>query len=72
MDATRRQFAENLREHRMRAGLTQEQLADACDLHLTAVSKLERCKRTPRLDTVVALSRALGLSSVCELLHGIG
>ncbi len=71
MHATRQQFADNLRRHRTRAGLTQEALADACDLHPTAVGKLERQERTPRLDTIVALSRALGLDSVCELVHGI-
>ncbi|MEA2141510.1 MAG: Helix-turn-helix domain [Solirubrobacteraceae bacterium] len=69
--ATRKQFAANLRDHRKRAGLTQEELAYACDLHPTAVGKLECRKRTPRLDTVVALSRALGLKSACELIEGI-
>jgi transcriptional regulator with XRE-family HTH domain len=68
----REQFAKNLRDHRTRAGLTQEELADACDLHPTAVGKLECRQRTPRLDTVVALSRALGLESVCELVRGVG
>jgi transcriptional regulator with XRE-family HTH domain len=71
MHATRKQFADNLRRHRTRAGLTQEALANACDLHPTAVGKLERQERTPRLDTIVALSRALGLKSVCELVRGI-
>jgi len=69
--STREQFAKNLRDHRKRVGLTQEQPADACDLHPTAVGKLETRKRTPRLDTVTALSRALGLESVCELVEGI-
>jgi transcriptional regulator with XRE-family HTH domain len=71
MNPTREQFAENLRKHRERVGLTQEALADKCDLHPTAVGKLERQERTPRLDTVAALSRALGLESVCELVEGI-
>jgi transcriptional regulator with XRE-family HTH domain len=66
------QFAENLRHHRKRVGLTQEALADACDLHPTAIGKLERQERTPRLDTIVALSRALGFTSVCELVRGVG
>ena len=48
--STREQFAKNLRDHRKRVGLTQEQLADACDLHPTAVGKLETRQRTPRLD----------------------
>jgi transcriptional regulator with XRE-family HTH domain len=68
---TREVFAKNLRHHRKRVGLTQEALAEACDLHPTAVGKLERRKRTPRLDTVVVLSRALQLRSPCELLEGL-
>ena len=72
MDPNRQQLAANLRRHRKRLGLTQEQLADACDLHPTAIGLLERRKRSPRLDTLVALSRALQLDSVCELVEGIG
>ena len=68
----RRQFAENLRNHRERLGLSQEELADICDLHRTEISLLERCKRSPRLETIVVLARALGLVSVGELLEGIG
>jgi transcriptional regulator with XRE-family HTH domain len=71
VESTRDQFAANLRRHRKRAGLTQEALAEICDLHRTEVGLLERRKRTPRLDTVVILSRGLGLSSPCELLEGI-
>jgi transcriptional regulator with XRE-family HTH domain len=71
-DTTREQLAANLRHHRKRLGLTQEALADVCGLHPTAIGLLERRKRSPRLDTLVALSRALGLESVCELVEGIG
>jgi transcriptional regulator with XRE-family HTH domain len=68
----RRQFAANLREQRQRAGLSQEELAEACDLHRTEISLLERCKRSPRLETIVILSRGLQLGSPGELLEGIG
>jgi transcriptional regulator with XRE-family HTH domain len=68
----RQQFAENLRSHRERLSLSQEELADICDLHRTEISLLERCKRSPRLETIVVLARALGLSSAGELLTGIG
>jgi transcriptional regulator with XRE-family HTH domain len=71
-ESVRRQFAENLRGHRERLNLSQEELADICDLHRTEISLLERCKRSPRLETIVVLARALGLSSVGELLTGIG
>ncbi len=65
-------FAENLRRHRELAGLTQMQLANASDLHPDEVGKLERQERTPRLDTIVALSRALGMETVGELVDGVG
>jgi len=71
MEAVRKQFATNLRRARARAGLSQEALADACDLHRTEISLLERCKRSPRLETIVILSRGLDLRSAGELLDGI-
>ena len=72
MEPVRKQFAANLRSQRERAGLSQEALADACNLHRTEISLLERCKRSPRLETIVILSRGLGLASAGELLEGIG
>lgn len=72
VDPVREQFAANLRRHRNRVGLSQEALADVCDLHRTEISLLERCKRSPRLETIVILSRGLELSSPAELLEGIG
>jgi transcriptional regulator with XRE-family HTH domain len=71
MEVVREQFAANLRRHRTRVGLSQEALADVCDLHRTEISLLERCKRSPRLETIVILSRGLDLSSPSELLEGI-
>jgi transcriptional regulator with XRE-family HTH domain len=71
VEPVRKQFAANLRGHRQRAGLSQEALAEACDLHRTEISLLERCKRSPRLETLVILARGLGLSSPGELLDGI-
>jgi transcriptional regulator with XRE-family HTH domain len=71
MDSVREQFAANLRRHRTRMGLSQEALADVCDLHRTEISLLERCKRSPRLETIVILSRGLELASPAELLEGI-
>ena len=71
MEPVRKQFAINLRHHRDRVGLSQESLAAICDLHRTEISLLERCKRSPRLETIVILARGLGLSSPGELLKGI-
>ena len=71
MESVREQFATNLRRHRTRVGLSQEALADVCDLHRTEISLLERCKRSPRLETLVILSRGLELPELSELLKGI-
>ena len=71
VEQIRKQFAENLRTARAKSGLSQEALAEACDLHRTDISRLERCKRSPRLETVVILARGLGLASPGELLKGI-
>lgn len=70
-DGLRKQFAENLRQQRQRVGISQEALAAACNLHRTEISLLERCKRSPRLETIVVLARALGLDSPADLLDGI-
>jgi len=69
--SSREKFAENLRRHREASGLSQEALANACQLHRTEISLLERSKRSPRLETIVILARGLGLSSSAELLAGI-
>ena len=71
MESARKQFALNLRNHRERVGLSQEALADICNLHRTEISLLERCKRSPRLETIVILARGLELASAGELLEGI-
>jgi transcriptional regulator with XRE-family HTH domain len=70
MEPARTQFAANLRKQRLRADLSQEALADACDLHRTEISLLERRKRSPRLETIVILARGLGISA-SELLEGV-
>lgn len=64
-------FAKNLRDRRKQLGLSQEALAGLCGLDRTEISLLECSKRSPRLDTVVILARALKLGSVAELLDGI-
>jgi transcriptional regulator with XRE-family HTH domain len=71
MTSVREQFAANLRQAREKAGISQEALADECDLHRTEISLLERCKRSPRLETIVILARGLELSSPGELLAGM-
>lgn len=64
------QFAVNLRAQRLRIGLSQEALGEACSLHRTEISLLERAGREPRLGTIVRLARALGVAPG-ELLAGV-
>lgn len=59
-----------MRRLRLRAGLSQEELADAAGLHPTEVSRLERGVREPRLGTIVRMARALGVKPEA-LLAGI-
>ena len=63
-------FAENLRRHRLDAGLSQEGLARVCRLHRTEISLLERGAREPRLSTIVRLADALGVPPAV-LLDGV-
>jgi transcriptional regulator with XRE-family HTH domain len=70
--AARAQFALNLRTRREELGFSQEVLAQMCDLDRTTISLLERSKRSPMLDTIVAVAHALELDSPAELLDGIG
>lgn len=52
-------FAANLRQARVKAGISQEELGYRCDLHRTEISLLERAGREPRLGTIVKLAGAL-------------
>jgi len=71
VDIVREQLGSNLRRYRRDAGLSQERLAELCDLHRTEIGLLERGERSPRLETLVTLARGLELSSPCDLLEGI-
>ncbi len=61
-------FAANLRQARLKAGISQEVLGDLCDLHRTEISLLERAGREPRLSTIVKLAGALEIepAALCE------
>src|ERR687886_804407 len=55
-------FGDVLRQLRLEAGLTQEELAERAGLSTRGLSDLERgLRRTPRLGTVRLLAEALGL-----------
>lgn len=60
-------LAENVRAFRKANGLSQEALADACELHRTYIGSVEREERNVSLSTLEVLASALGIS-VPELL----
>lgn len=54
-------LAQNLKELRTSAGLSQEELADRAGLHRTYVSSIEREQRNVTLENIFALAEALGV-----------
>jgi transcriptional regulator with XRE-family HTH domain len=63
-------FAANTRRLREAAGLSQEALAFRADVHRTQVSMIEGGHRSPRLDTLIKLAGALGVTPN-DLVSGI-
>lgn len=55
-------FGQVLRAHRERKGWSQMSLAAEAGLHLNAIGGLERGERSPTLQTLFLISRALGVS----------
>jgi transcriptional regulator with XRE-family HTH domain len=51
--------ASTLKWLRERAGLTQQQLADAAGIHRVTIAKLESSTARPGIDVVEALAKAL-------------
>lgn len=65
-----KRFGETLREHRQRAGLSQEKLAAKAGIDRTYVGGAERGERNVALVNIVRLAEALGVSP-SELLQSI-
>jgi transcriptional regulator with XRE-family HTH domain len=53
----------NLRRARVRAGMTQEEVANRSGVHATEVSRIEGGKRDPQVSTVQKLAEAVGLNA---------
>ncbi|HEY7723955.1 MAG TPA: helix-turn-helix transcriptional regulator [Anaeromyxobacteraceae bacterium] len=54
-------FAANVRRLRGRKGLSQKVLADKVGISVSYVSMLERGQRSPPLETIEKMARALGV-----------
>ncbi len=52
-------FGKIVRTRRLAKDLTQEQLAEKCDLHPTYIGSVERGERNIALENIIALSRGL-------------
>ena len=52
-------FGRRLRTLRVKKGLSQEQLAERAELHWTYISGIERGRRSPTLNILGRLARAL-------------
>lgn len=63
-------FAANLRRLRKAAGLSQEEVGRRSSLHRTEVGLLERAARVPKVDTLIKVASAIGVSPA-QLLDGI-
>lgn len=56
-------FGEVLRRYRLQKALSQERLAEICDLDRTYISMLERGINQPSLATLIRLAHALDIPS---------
>jgi transcriptional regulator with XRE-family HTH domain len=64
----RRLLGETIRAKRKGAGFTQEKLAEKADLSTIFISRVERGKESPSVDSLVKIAHALR-TSVRDLAH---
>jgi len=70
MKTIKTQLGENVKTLRLKAGLSQEELADIAYLHRTYIGSVERGERNISLENIVRLSHSLNVSPA-DLLKGI-
>jgi predicted transcriptional regulator len=61
------QIADRVAERRAAKGLSQRQLAELCGTTQSAIARLERGGRPPRIDTLLRIAEALDCDLVVEL-----
>lgn len=62
MASIRQLFGTTLRRLREQHGLTQEEVADRADIHVTYLSQVEGGKRNLGLENIVYLAKAIGVT----------
>lgn len=55
-------FGRRLAALRVEKGLSQEELAAACDLNRTYIGTIERAEKSATVNTIVKLAQGLGIS----------
>ena len=63
-------FGERLKKVRRRRGLSQEEVADLAEMHVTNIGKIERGQSNPSLTTIIRVAGVLDYDPG-ELLRGI-
>lgn len=66
-----RAFGERVRRARQERGLSQEALAERCDLHWTYIGQVERGQRNLSLHNIIKIADGLGVDAG-ELVRGLG
>jgi len=66
------QIAERVAERRVEMGLSQRELAELCGTTQSAIARLERGGRPPRIDTLLRIAEALQCDLVVELVPRSG
>jgi ribosome-binding protein aMBF1 (putative translation factor) len=61
------QIADRVTEQRTAMGLSQRELAERCGTTQSAIARLERGGRPPRIDTLLRIAEALQCELVVEL-----
>lgn len=71
MQERRLRFGEAVRERRLAAGLSQEELAERCGVDRKSISRMETGTFSPRLDSVMNVAEALDVP-LSTLFAGFG
>lgn len=56
-----KKLGQKIKKERLKKGLTQEKLAEKCDVHVTYISLLERAQRDPGISHLKKISEALNI-----------
>lgn len=62
-------FGRRVRNYRKQKMLSQEKLAELCDLHPVYIGQLERGEKNASLETVIRVSKGLGISPALLFEH---